>query len=95
MVLLSLGRRESEIRRDILQNLTFLPILQDGERRIPHGEEGEGALGMAEGKAVKEGGLEVKEMQKIPVILSASLVRPSFTECLDRGFEIRGENPLF
>ncbi len=54
---------------------------------IPHG-----ALGMAEGEAVKEGGLEVKEMQKIPLILSASLVRPSFTEYLDRVFEVRGEN---
>ncbi len=61
-----------------------------------HTERGdEGALGMAEGKAVKEGGLEVKEMQKIPEILSASLVRPSFTEYLDRGFEIRGENSFF
>ncbi|KAK8375269.1 hypothetical protein O3P69_020323 [Scylla paramamosain] len=28
-------------------------------------------------------------MQKIPLILSASLVRPSFTEYLDRGFKIR------
>ncbi len=56
---------------------------------------GEGALGMAEGKPMKEGDLEVKKIQKIPVILSASLVRPSFTEYLDRGFEIRGENPLF
>ncbi|XP_063854706.1 uncharacterized protein LOC135096870 [Scylla paramamosain] len=44
---------------------------------------------MPEGGAVKEGGLEVKEMQKIPLILSASLVRPSFTEYLDRGFKIR------
>ncbi len=89
MVLLSLGRRESEIRRDILQSLTFLPILQDGEHRIPPGGGGgEAALGMAEGKPVKEGDLEVKEMQKIPVILSASLVRPSFTEYLDQGFEI-------
>ncbi|XP_063856463.1 uncharacterized protein LOC135098157 isoform X3 [Scylla paramamosain] len=54
-----------------------------------HTEGGEGALGMPEGGAVKEGGLEVKEMQKIPLILSASLVRPSFTEYLDRGFKIR------
>ncbi len=60
-----------------------------------HPEGGVAALGMAEGKAVKEGDLEVKEMQKIPVILSASLVRPSFTEYLDRGIEIRGENLLF
>ncbi len=36
-----------------------------------------------EGGAVKEGGLEMKEMQKIPSILSASLVRLSFTEYLD------------
>ncbi|XP_063859553.1 uncharacterized protein LOC135100509 [Scylla paramamosain] len=28
-------------------------------------------------------------MQKIALILSASLVRPSFTEYLDRGFEIQ------
>ncbi len=60
-----------------------------------HTEGGEGALGMPEGGAVKEGGLEVKEMQKIPLILSASLVRPSFTEYLDRGFKIRGDNPFF
>ncbi len=59
-----------------------------------HTEGGEGALGMPEGGAVKEGGLEVKEMQKIPLILSASLVRPSFTEYLDRGFKIRGDNPF-
>ncbi|XP_063889360.1 uncharacterized protein LOC135116079 [Scylla paramamosain] len=54
-----------------------------------HTEGGEGALGMSEGGVVKEGGLEVKEMQKIPLILNASLVRPSFIEYLDRGFEIR------
>ncbi len=60
-----------------------------------HTEGGEEALGIPEEGALKEGGVEVKEMQKIPVILSASLVRPSFTEYFDRGFEIRGENPLF
>ncbi|KAK8372338.1 hypothetical protein O3P69_012661, partial [Scylla paramamosain] len=51
-----------------------------------HMEGGEGALGMPEGESVKE----VKEMQKIPSVLNASLVRPSFTEYMDRGFEIRG-----
>ncbi len=56
---------------------------------------GEEALGIPEEGALKKGGLEVKEMQKIPVILSASLVRPSFTEYFDRGFEIRGDNPFF
>ncbi len=53
-----------------------------------HTDGGEGALGMPEEGAVKEGGLEVKEMMKIPSILSRSLARPSFTEYLDRGFEI-------
>ncbi len=53
-----------------------------------HTEGGEGALGIPEGGAVKEGGLEMKEMQKIHTILNASLVRLSFTEYLDRGFEI-------
>ncbi len=60
-----------------------------------HTEGGEGALGMPEGGAVKEGGLEMKEMQKIPAILNASLVRLSFTEYLDQGFEIRGEHLFF
>ncbi|XP_063853316.1 uncharacterized protein LOC135096043 [Scylla paramamosain] len=60
-----------------------------------HTEWGEGALGMPEGGAVKVGGLEMKEMQKIPAILNASLVRLSFTEYLDRGFEIRAEHLFF
>ncbi len=60
-----------------------------------HTEKGEGALGMPEGGAVKEGGLEMTEMQKIPAILNASLVRLSFTEYLDQGFEIRGEHLFF
>ncbi len=47
-----------------------------------HTEGAEGALGMPEGGAVYEGGLEVKEMQKIPLILNASLLRPSFIEYL-------------
>ncbi len=60
-----------------------------------HTEGGEGAVGMPEGGTVKEGGLEMKEMQKIPAILNASLVRLSFTEYLDQGFEIRGEHLFF
>ncbi len=60
-----------------------------------HTEGSEGALVMSEGGAMKEGGLKVKEMQKISVILSASLMRPSFTEYLHRCFEIRGENLFF
>ncbi len=56
-----------------------------------HTEGGEEVLGMPEGEALMEGGLEVKEMQKIPLIL----VRPSFTEYFHRGFKIRGENPFF
>ncbi len=58
------------------------------ERLGYHTKGGEGALGMPEGGAVKEGGLEMKEMQKIHAILNASLIRLSFTEYLDRGFEI-------
>ncbi len=38
---------------------------------------------MSEGGAVKEGDLEVKEMQKIALIQNAYLMRPSFTEYLD------------
>ncbi len=60
-----------------------------------HAEGGEGAMGMPEGGAVKEGGLEMKEIQKIPAILNASLVRLSFTEYLDQGFEIRAEHLFF
>ncbi len=60
-----------------------------------HTEKGEGALGMPEGGAVKEGGLEMTEMQKIPAILNAFLVRLSFTEYLDQGFEIRAEHLFF
>ncbi len=47
-----------------------------------HSEGNEGALGMPEGRKVKEGGLEVKEMQKIPLILNVSLLRLSFIEDL-------------
>ncbi len=50
-VLLSIGRRENEIRRHILQSLTFLPILQDGELRIPHGGGDEGGRPGGEGNA--------------------------------------------
>ncbi len=60
-----------------------------------HTEGGEGAVGMPEGGAVKEEGLEMKEMQKIRAILNASLVRLSFTEYLDRGLQIRGEHLFF
>ncbi len=60
-----------------------------------HTEGGEGASGKVEGGAVKEGGLKVKDMQKIPLKLNASLFRPSYTEYLHGGLKIRGGNKYF